>query len=200
MEYLHKILNENIKDNIDVTTYNNNNPNLVIEIGKYDNTNGIFNKNLDNDTYFTMQKRINNIIKKYIKIRSSNYFYNNLEYIISNDKHLCISHNNKHFYNINIGNSDIRLKILNSKRVDNLIFPALDSYHNIENRDIRTYKYFIRRNKLQKTEYININFIRSNNKFFHINISVTCTDTNFDDVIRTIVHIIKILYGMNNSK
>jgi hypothetical protein len=198
MEQLYKILNENLKNNIDITTYNNNNPNLVIDIGKYDEKLGIFNKNIDNNLYFTMQKRINKIIKRYIKTRSVNYFYNNLEYIISNDKYICISHNNKISYNINLPETDVRIKINNSKKVDNSVFPSLNKYHNIDKRDIRTFKYFLYNNKSQlqkKTEFININFIRSNNKYFHINISVACTDTNINNVIRTIFYIIKILYG-----
>lgn len=196
MEYIDNILNNDLKQHIEAITFNSNIPNLVIDIGKIIPGIEIFDKKINNQLYFKIQNNISKFIKKYDHIRSKHYFLNNLEYIIYNNKQVCIAHSERKTFDINFNNYNLRLKIISSNRVDNSHFSSIDKYHNIENRDIRVYKYFIQReNKFTKSEYININFIRSNNKYFNINISTTCSDTNFKDVIRTIKYIIKIMFS-----
>jgi len=177
--------------------------NIILEVGKNDKS--YFNYNLQPDEYYSIKNNIDQLLNNNSKIKisktsSTNYFYNNLEFICENEKEMCVQHSDILVNNFKSPNTnhDLRIKTVVNKTVEILRFPGLDKYNNIEYRSILTYHY-----PIQKTKSIDINFIIYSNKNldtatkfdkkYAMNISLFFCNDNINNIVNNIMDILKII-------
>ena len=161
------------------------NINIELKLGIIDNQ--FFNYNVNNNKFKFF------INSKYKKVESISkiYYYNNM-FLISSDEysHICFKNNNCNYkYYIPTKNKVIKkFKENNINIINNINFPQLENYDDIEDNIIETYeiKY--------KTSIINLNFININKTINSITIKSNIDGNNFNDFKINLSYILSKFY------
>ena len=162
-----------------------NNINIELKLGSINNN--FFKYDINNKKFKFF---INSKYKKKDSI-SKIYYHNNI-FLVSNDEysHICFKNNNctYKYYIPTKNNIIIRFKENNINIVNNVNFPQLETYDDIEDNIIETYeiKY--------KTSIINLNFINTNKTINSISIKCNIDRNNLEDFKINLSYILSKFY------
>ena len=147
--------------------------------------------------------KIKNLLKRYNvnnNFESEHYFYKDLELINCNDESICIQNKETKiikFINKNINNNSknygsMKIKFINKLIKNNIYFPSFIDYIEYNNKKNSIYisKYRNSDIKIIFEEIINYDSYR-------INFLFSCDKSNYDNIIKNFVFILKIIFYNN---
>lgn len=166
--------------------------NVVISIGVLNGK--IMKTSIEPSQFLKIKKKISS--QKYVyfhqKVNTVNYFYQNLEAVITPDLTYTVQHDPVHFMDIMINNKECRVKIKNDKKIDNVYFPALKQYNNKVEQFVEIYKY---PDELQTFNQTMINFYEKKSdgkEYCEITISSHFDSDHIDDFINNISYLLNL--------
>jgi len=163
--------------------------NIVVNIGKMINDK-IMRTNISEDKFNAIKNKIIPDVFFHQEITTNNYFYQNLELIVTPNMTYTVLHDTILFIDLKINNIECRVKVKNDKKIDNIYFPSLDRYNNFFQQHVAIYKF---PDELQTFNQMMINFYtkKSNETFHEITISSHFDCDHIDDFIANLKYILQ---------
>ena len=160
-----------------------------------------FNSNISKKNFY----KIKNLLKRFNvnnDFESEHYFYKDLELINCNDESICIQNKETKiikYINKNINNnlknySSMKIKFINKLIINKIYFKSFKNYIEYNNKKNNIYisKYRNSDIKIIFEEIVNYDSYR-------INFLFSCDKSNYDNIIKNFIFILKIIYYNNTN-
>jgi len=183
-----------------LNNYKSNEYHAVVSFGLLNNN--VLKTSIPFDIFSEIKKKITNHKNVFFHqhIESINYFWKNLELVVTPNISYTIQHDFVKYIDLPINNKSInnfRIKLKNDKKIDNIYFPSLNAYDNIVSQNVDTYKY---PDDLQTFNQLLIHFYEkkyNDNTFYEISFSSHFDSFHIDDFVKNLNPLIRYYESLN---